>query len=274
MRGDRLRLARPRHDEGRKPEVERRQRAARAGPQIGDQRRHLRQGLGVHEPGIGRACGQRAGRRAFPAQIDARPRPPGGRRAQPVVAHLEMLAGEVHGLAGEQAFHHRQPFGAVIVAGIVCREGQAGVFQLGAVPGIDQIDGEAPGADLFDPHRHLGQHDGVIEQRLDGGDQLDARGRFGQRGGGGPGFQLVEGRVVGVGGVLGDQRGRIAQRLGFQHQRAVAGPGGIEGLLRVMEGAPAAMDQGPDAEARGGVLHGGILRALPALGKRGRADAC
>ena len=59
--------------------------------------------------------------------------------------------------------------------------------------------------------------------------------------------------------VLRHQRAVEAQGFGFQDQAAVALPGGVVWLVRVLQRGAAAVDQSPDAEPDGGRGHRGVF---------------
>src|SRR5471030_707215 len=169
---------------------------------------------------------------------------------QDVVGDLEILALEVDPLAAHQHLDDLQPLLAVGIALVVLAELHAGVHDLLAVPGVDQIQRHATMADRLDLHRHLGQHHRVIEHRLDGGDDLEAARQRRDRRRRGPGFELVEILAVRIGRVLGDQHAVVAQLLGLQHELLVALPRGVVRLERVVQRSAVAVNQRPDADAQ------------------------
>lgn len=128
-------------------------------------------------------------------------------------------------------------------------EGDAGLLELGPVPGVDEVEAEPPVRDVLDLQRHLRQHHGVVEIGLDGGEDLDAAGerREGRRGG--PGLDLVPVRQVRVDRVLRDEGRVITQGLGLQHRVAIVRPGGVERLGRVLPRGARSVNRRPDADA-------------------------
>ena len=124
-------------------------------------------------------------------------------------------------------------------------ERDAGLFQFRHVPGIHQVQREPALADVFDLQRHLCQDHGMIQVRLDGGDDLNPAGDRRKRRGRGPGFKLIVRRMMRIDRVLRHQGAVIAQPFGFLDQSKVAPPGRVIGLLRVLQGAAAAVNQCP-----------------------------
>jgi len=91
----------------------------------------------------------------------------------------------------------------------------------------------------------------MIEIWLDRRDDLDAARQRRESGGRRPGLQLIQALGVRIDRVLRDERRVVTQRLGFKHQRPVALPGGVIGLVGVLQCGTAAVDERLDAESDG-----------------------
>ena len=126
----------------------------------------------------------------------------------------------------------------------------ARIHDLLAIPRVDQVHCHATLADLLDLQRHLGQWHRMIEHWLDGGDDLDAARQRRDCGRRCPGFELVEVLAARIGRVLGNQHAVEAEGLGLEHEVLVALPGGIVGLLGVVQRPAVAMDQRPDTDTQ------------------------
>jgi hypothetical protein len=103
---------------------------------------------------------------------------------------------------------------------------------------------------VLDLEGHLGEHNGVVQQRLRGRDDLDAACDRGERGRGRPGFELVARPVVRIDRVLGHENGIVSERLGFPHEAGVALPGGVVGFERIVHGGAVSVNQRPDPETQ------------------------
>ncbi len=224
--------------------------------QIGDQRLDVGQRLAVDEPHVAMVGDQRAGRFGFAADIDRRAWAEQILRGQRVVGDGEMVALMGDAFPGDQARDDGNPFPAIGVTVVMLAKGDARLFELHPVPGVDQVEAEAPAADVFDLQGHLGQKDRMVDVGLDGGDDLDAAGQRGQRGGGGPGFELVMVGQMRVDRVLRDQGGIKPQRLGLQHHGAVVLPRGVERFGGILQRGAGTMDRCPNTKPDGGSRHG------------------
>jgi hypothetical protein len=229
-----LRVGLARHDEGGKPKPQWWCAEAWASRRICNERSHIIQRLAVDEPDVTVVSDQCAGGFGLASDIDRRPLPIEVGRAKHIVAHVKMLS-----LVGEpftlhQARHHRDPFAAISIAFVMLSKADPGLLELGTVPGVDQIDRKAATADAFDSKRHLGQHDGMIEIRLDRRDDLDPARQCCDRGRGAPGFELVEILDMRVDGVLRDQCRIVAKLFRGKHEIAIAFPGSVVGLIGIL----------------------------------------
>ena len=166
-----------------------------------------------------------------------------------------MLALVSEALALHQARHHRDPLAAVGVARVVLGKADARLVEFRPVPGIDEIDREPAAADVLDPERQLGQHDGMIEIRLDRGDDLDPAGQCRDRRRRAPCLELIEILLMRIDRVLRDQRRIVAELLGRQHQIAIALPRRIIGLFGILISGARAMHQRPDAKTKRSCRH-------------------
>ena len=134
------------------------------------------------------------------------------------------------------------------VSFIVFREADTRLRQLRTVPCVDEIERETPAADVFDLQRHLREHDRMVEIGLDRRDDLDAIGQRRDCRRRCPRFELIELFVVGIDGVLSDQRGIEAEPFCFQNQVTIAGPGSIVGFGGILKRGATAVYERPDAE--------------------------
>ena len=152
-------------------------------------------------------------------------------------------------LALEQSPDHVKPFGPVRIASVMIGEHDPGSFDLGPVPGIDEVDREATVTDLVNAECHFGEHHGMVEHRLDRRDDFDARRQRRQRRGCRPGFELIEGRIMRIDRVLCHQHAVEAECFGLQHECPVPGEARVVRLLGIVQRGPAAVHECPDTEA-------------------------
>ncbi len=142
-----------------------------------------------------------------------------------------MLALKIRGLALHETVDDLEPLAAVFVTDVMLRKTDAGFFQLGLEPGIDHVERETPLADVLDAEGHLGEHDRMIETRLDRRDDLDALGQRRRRCAGGPCLEDVVLLVARIDGVLGEEDRVEAGPLRAEYDLAGKREGGLHSFL-------------------------------------------
>ena len=142
--GLRLRVGLARDHEGRQAEAQRPAPRPGARGDVGDQRPHVVERLAVDEPDVAVVRRQRPGRLRLAADID--PRAAGGRCRLGAAGNPRPGNARPRSVTRSPRISRlddRDPLAAVGVAVIVPAEGDAGPLELGPVPGIHEVQGEA-----------------------------------------------------------------------------------------------------------------------------------
>lgn len=195
-----------------------------------------------HVASVGR---ERAGRLGLPADVDRGQflRHGSGQRK------LACPIRERNVFPRPQIQHLLQPLPGVGVPVVVFGRLQAERFQLGQEPPADHVDRQSARGDLVDVRREFGEHQRVEQQRLDGSDQLDPRGGFGQTCQRRPGFEYVVLGVAGMDDVLRDESRVVPGPLRAQNQVPVAAVTGVGCVVGMQARAVVPVDRCPHPES-------------------------